>query len=455
MTAAPAPQPATARAIPSLAVHQQLVLEAGLSASRAQLIFRILNRTVAFCHYDRASLWLLRGGKPRLAGISGDAKVDPHTPLAEDWRTLIAANTRRDEPAILDETAITRALPTWHALQERTPGVSFAWIPIPVAGKNIAGLWLERWEQPWTDAEVQSLGSLALGYGIAWRAVTAKPSLIQRLPTRRRAWASAIAATALVLALLFVRVPLRVVAPCEVVPADPTAITAPLEGVIDRVAVAPGRAVKQGQALAYYDDRVARQQLAVARQQVEVVASELQRIRVRAFNDPSLRPEITKLEKRLAQEKTRLELAEYRAAQLEIRAPRDGVVMFDDPNTWRGQTVRIGQRIMMLVDENHTRAQIWLPENDYIPFDRGRAARIVLHADPAASHRATLTYIGSTSQIDTLGFASFRAEANWADDADPPALGLKGSAVLYGDDVPLGYWLLRKPLAWTRRQLGL
>ena len=34
-------------------------------------------------------------------------------------------------------------------------------------------------------------------------------------------------------------------------------------------------------------------------------------------------------------------------------------------------------------------------------------------------------------------------------------MGLKGTAILYGDEVPLGYWLIRRPLAAVRRFIGI
>ena len=49
----------------------------------------------------------------------------------------------------------------------------------------------------------------------------------------------------------------------------------------------------------------------------------------------------------------------------------------------------------------------------------------------------------------------FRAEADWHDHARQVKLGLQGSAVLYGDSVPLGYWLLRRPLAGARKFVGI
>jgi multidrug resistance efflux pump len=254
--------------------------------------------------------------------------------------------------------------------------------------------------------------------------------------------------------LCLVRLPLRIVAPCEVVPKEPVAITAPLHGVIDEIPVFPGRAVEAGELLAVYDQRVALEELKVAEQQVQIIESDLQRVRVQAFDDPSARAQIALLENRLEQERTRLRVAQYRGSQLEIRAPVSGTLMFGDPHEWRGRPVQVGERLMLIVDPRKTKLRIWLPESDNIEFDRERLLTVVLDADPSVSHSATLRFLANHSQVNSDGMACFRAEADWIEPEPGLRMGLQGTAVLYGNDVPLGYWLLRRPLAAVRRFIG-
>jgi hypothetical protein len=50
---------------------------------------------------------------------------------------------------------------------------------------------------------------------------------------------------------------------------------------------------------------------------------------------------------------------------------------------------------------------------------------------------------------------SFLAEANWIDgNPEGVKLGLKGTAILYGDKVSVIYWVLRKPWMFIRRSIG-
>jgi multidrug resistance efflux pump len=440
-------------AFDALAVLHELALEAGHSDSRQQLVFRILNRTVRYCHYDRAALWLLSGRRPRLLGVSGQVDVAANAPLVADWRAALPALADRGDMQHITPRSATDD-PLWSRLTQRTEGLSVVWVPLIVDGRPVAGLWLERWgTRAFSEQDLQKLQPLASSYAIAWRAVCGRTSPWQRWFTARRRWLLA-ACLAAVVALTLVPVPLRIVAPCEVVPQDPVAITATLNGVLDEVLVEPGRRVAEGELLAVYDKRVALEELRVAQQQVQIVESDLQRARVQAFDNPDARAQITLLDNRLAQERVRLRLAQQRAEKLEIRAPHAGTVMLDDAEQWRGRPVQVGERLLMLVDPQQTKLRIWLPEHDNIAFDRAQPLKIILDAAPHQQHHATLTYLANHSELNRQALPRFRAEATWADGQPAVKLGLQGSAVLYGDDVSLGYWLLRRPISFVRRWTG-
>jgi hypothetical protein len=453
------------RALESLATLQQLTLEAGLSENLKQLTFRILNRSVCYCRYDRAVLWGLPDRRRlKLLGVSGQCQLNAQAPLVGEWRRVIRAMTcrggarasRPQTPAILDPHMLPGQEASWSGLARRTRGLSVVWLPIAVRGRTVAGLWLERWGgQTFAASDLARLEALALAYGVAWRSVTREPHpLLSGILARKRLTLAAGLALAAA-ALCLIHVPLRIVAPCEVVPKDPVAITAPLGGVIEEVLVQPGRSVRAGELLAVYDRRVAVEELKVAAQQVQIIESDLQRSRVQAFDDPSARSAIGLLENRLEQERIRLRLAQHRVDQLEVRAPVGGTLMFSDPHEWRGRPVQVGERMMMIVDPQSTKLRIWLPEHDNISFDPDRPLNVLLHSDPRAGRRAALRLVDNHSQIGIDHRASFRAEAEWLGSQPDLKMGLQGTAVLYGREVPLGYWLLRRPLAAIRQFLGV
>jgi hypothetical protein len=441
-------------AFESLATLQQLALEAGLSESLEQLAFRMLNRSVGYCRYDRAALWSFAGPRCRLLGVSGGMRINPQSALVNEWRNVIAALRNRDAARVLAPDAFADGGRAWDRLAQRTRELSVLWLPIRADGRTVAGLWLERWSgERFAERDRTRCEPLALSYGVAWRGVSRRRGVVSRLISRRRCIA-ALAAVAVVAILGLVRVPLRIVSPCEVVPKDPLVVAAPLSGVIDEIPVLPGREVAAGDLLAVYDKRVALEEIKVAQEQVQIIRSDLQRARVQAFDDPQARAEIALLENRLEQERIRLGIAQHRVDQLEVRAPIAGTLMFDDPHEWRGRPVQVGQRLMMIVDPQRTKLRIWLPEHDNIDFDSRRPLTVILASDPRSSRPAALRFLANHSQVNGAGVVSFRAEAEWLEPQPDAKLGLQGTAVLYGRRAPLGYWLLRRPFAAARGFFG-
>ena len=191
----------------------------------------------------------------------------------------------------------------------------------------------------------------------------------------------------------------------------------------------PGRSVESGALLAIYDKRVAVEEMHVAQKQVQVIESELQRSRVQAFEDPSARSAIALLRNRLEQEKIRLRIARLRVDQLEVLAPVNGTLMFDDPHEWRGRSVQVGQRLMMIVDPKKTKLRISLPDTDNIDFDDEKPVKVILDSDPRWSRAARLQFISNHSQVDARGTPSFLAEASWIDIQADAKVGLQGTAL--------------------------
>ena len=95
----------SAEAFDVLARLQQLSLEAGLSDDRKQLVFRILNRSILYCRYERAVLWDLAHRGPKLLGVSGSTEVNHRSGLVSEWRSLLGAMASRDTPGIIDADA--------------------------------------------------------------------------------------------------------------------------------------------------------------------------------------------------------------------------------------------------------------------------------------------------------------------------------------------------------------
>ena len=423
-----------------------LILLAGRARGRDELFFTIVNRTVAACRYDRASLWTA-GRRPVLLAVSGNEPADSKASFSVEWSGALRRLKKRAAGGVLNADSFADAK-FWPALSAKTSGLSAVWQPVP--GRN-AGILFERWGgEVFSPADAEELSRMASAYAMVWKA----PRRINAGRIGKTViWIVLLAAMATAMAV--VRLPLRVVANCEVTARTPRLISAPMDGVIDEVLVAPGQRVKAGDRIALYDSRLMEEELKISRRQVAVVEAELASARARGFSEARFRGDTALLEACLEQEMARLEALEVRFSRRVVTAPIDGMVQLDDARAWRGKPVSTGQAILWLVDPEDTRVTLWLPQDDRIDFDMSRPVSIHLHAMGGETREADLTYISTFAQATPDGGYAFPAEAEWRGKDRSPPLGLRGSASIYGEETSLGYWLFRRPMAWVRRWLGV
>jgi hypothetical protein len=81
--------------------------------------------------------------------------------------------------------------------------------------------------------------------------------------------------------------------------------------------------------------------------------------------------------------------------------------------------------------------------------------QVFLNPSPEKTFDAQLSYVSSEAKIGEDQLPYFEAEAEWVNVDKPPRLGLKGSVVLYGEKVSFFYYLMRKPLGFVRKWIGI
>ncbi len=449
MTAEPGQQQTAALQL--LATLNELNIKAFNCKKKQELIFLMLNDTAQLIRYDRAVLFSIHADKPKLIGVSGQSTFSDESDMIKEMSHLIGDIINPKSIQVLNEQSFSKETERFKKFQGEGPNGSVVWMPVLCEGKFALGFWIERWQsKEWKLEELNLLSYISRGYSAAWQKFISR----WQIPEPKKFFIKVFSAT-LVLLLCFIPVPLRVVAPCEVVAKDPYLITAPLNGIVEEILVKPGEEVKEGQALLVYDDRVALQELKVAQKQVDIAKSQLDRVMTQGYSDPEALSEAAIRQLQLDRDNIKLDLAEYQAGQLEVESPVDGVVAFDNPDEWRGKPVQIGERIMVVVDPDATKIKIWLSESDNIQIMPEKPIKVFLNIDPAKTYRANLVYIADFSILSEKGVSSFTAEANWVYRPDGIKIGLKGSAILYGEYVPLFYWVLRKPWNTFREIVGV
>jgi len=247
---------------------------------------------------------------------------------------------------------------------------------------------------------------------------------------------------------------LSVLAPGELVPRDPVVVRAPLDGVIDVFHVQPNQDVAQGQPLFGFDEALIRSRLRVAQQSLATAGAEYRQTAQQSLVDARARPQLAALSGRIEERTAEVAFLREQLQRSRVLAPQAGTALFDDPSQWIGKPVVVGERILRIAAPDDVEVEAWLPVGDAIRLEPGTPVQLFLNARPLEPVAATLRFMAHEAVQRPDGSHAYRLRATLA---APSAhrVGLKGTARLEGERVPLAYWVMRRPIASARTWLGL
>jgi len=451
-----------------LASLLELARKARHAGSASELGFIAVNDSHALVSYRQAALWQAAEGVTCLSGV---VQVEANVPYVL-WLNSVcgelaknARNPQRVGAADLPGE-VGAAWPDWLP----TYG---AWVPLagqaaddPETGDmSPAGGWLFARDLPWTDQEILLLGEWADSWRHAWQALHRPPrfSVGQlraavrsafSIPEGRRWWQSRAARWGLVLLVVLVfPVRLSVLAPGELVPANPAVIRAPLDGVIDTFHVQPNQAVKKDQALFGFDEALLKTRLDVTRQALATAEAEYRQAAQMALSDSRSKAQLALLTGKIEEKRAEALFVADQLERARVLAPQDGVALFDDPVEWIGRPVALGERIMRIAAPGDVEVEAWVPLADAIPLAAEAGVSLYLNASPLAPVEAKLRYLAHDAVERPDGGFAYRLRATLTA-STTHRVGLKGTVRVQGGWVPLIYWMLRRPLAAIRSTLG-
>jgi pyruvate/2-oxoglutarate dehydrogenase complex dihydrolipoamide acyltransferase (E2) component len=239
-----------------------------------------------------------------------------------------------------------------------------------------------------------------------------------------------------------------------VVAFQPTIVRAPFEGVVDHFEVQPNEQVEAGQVLLTLDPRAIENKLEVANKALAVAEAEYRQAAQQAVFDDKSRALLAVLKGRAEQRRADVTYNQSLLDRVKVTATRSGLALFDDPNTWIGKPVAIGERLIEIADPAQPEIEIWLPVADAITLSPGADVDFFLNIAPESPLRATLRQASYEASQSPGGLLGYRLKAKLSDPAHPPRIGLKGTAKVFGERVSLFYYLLRRPLAAARQFVG-
>nr|WP_305891077.1 HlyD family efflux transporter periplasmic adaptor subunit [Methylomonas sp. WSC-7] len=437
------------RQLRGLALLLQLQRKARAAEDLAALGFVIVNESRSLVEYRQAALWLDRPTQP-VAAVSGIAQLDAQAPYIVWLNGVCRRQFQTDNHSayqLLQATDLPESLQAeW---QQWLPAFGL-WLPLKVQGRTLGG-WLLVREQAWQEGEAVLLAELSDAYAHAWQTLQPRKPWWRGLytPVALKRWALA------VILLLLIPVRLSVLAPAEVIAAQPTVIRAPLEGVVDTFQIQPNQAVAAEQLLLTLENTDIANRLEVSRKVLAVAEAEYRKTAQQAMFDADSKAEMTVLKGRMEQHAAEVEYLAEQLARSQIKAPHAGVAIFSDVHDWIGRPVALGERILNLADPAQVELEMRVPVADFIELADGAEAVMFLNIDPQHPLDAEVYSLSYQAEVGTDQVLAYRVKARLADVEQLPRIGLKGTAKLYGQRVTLFYYLFRRPLSGVRQWLGL
>jgi hypothetical protein len=434
----------------------QLEKETRHALNDRELGFIMVNETRQLLEYQQAVLWKRHAsGRVRVEAISGLSQIERNAPFVV-WlqgflkRTL--KTVRGSAYVIADDEVPDRFREGW---KEWTSAHVLLCPLFDRGGLLLGGLWLSR-DTPWNESEVALAERAADAYAYAWSGLVSHGKhgwrgLLAGLATHR----VRLVLLLIITAAMFLPVRQSVLAPAEVVARDPMPVSAPVEGVIKHFHVEPNAQVRAGDLLFSLDDTVLRNRHEIARKTLDVASADYLRVSQKAFSDEQSKADMALLRAEMQQKSAEVSYTAELLERIDIRALRDGVAVFNDPNDWLGKPLATGEKVLSLTAPLDTELKIWLPVEDAISLEQGANVRMFLNIDPTTPVSAQLTQTSYEAQVTPAGVLAFPLRAFFADASTRPRLGLKGTAKIYGEKVTLFYFLMRRPIAAIRRITGL
>jgi Biotin-lipoyl like len=437
----------------SLAALLHLEQRAQNATSPVELGFTVVNEVFTLLDYRQAAFFTCNvNGRLKLCAASGLVSVAEDSPYAVWLGRFVQSMERQSGCQKLDFPNTSPDLV--EGWEEWLPAHLLVAALFNSVGQQI-GLVLYARESLWEDAELDLLNRAHQTYGYCLDALNRGPrSWVTNLSSMLHGRLPKIILGSLLLAM-FIPVRLSALAPAEVVALTSMAVAAPQDGVISAFHVQPNAVVKTGDKLFSMDDSSLASRREVARRGVAVARADLFIAQQRAFDDLKSKGELAAVVGRVNEKESELALAEGLLNRVVVKAERDGIAVFGDPNDWLGRPVQTGERVMQLADPKDAGILVWLPVADALNLEPGAPLRLFLHTQPLSPLPAVLLQTSYQAMLSPEGVSAYRLRGQFEEGSEKARIGLSGTARISGDWALLGYYLFRRPMAAVREWIGL
>ncbi len=257
---------------------------------------------------------------------------------------------------------------------------------------------------------------------------------------------------------LILAIPVResALAPASVVPTKPTIVSSSISGVIQDIHVQPNEFVTKGDLLVSLDADQMISDLDVAIKELASAKTEFLIASQRSFNQEDARAEVNLLQSKVDGAQLNVDRAQSLLDRSKIYAAQDGLAIYTDKFEFLGQSVMIGQRIMLLADVNEVEIDIYMPVGDTIDFKVDDEVLLFLNTDPTKPIKAKLRQTSYEPRSRENGDYAFHMKAQFDSSEYKGRIGWAGTAKVYSSSkLSLFMYFFRRPISSVRRFLGI
>ncbi len=310
-------------------------------------------------------------------------------------------------------------------------------------------------EKPWDEVTQKQIKWLIHAYAYTWYFMC-QPRGIKRWMEKQTKykWRWIVGIIVVILGIFSLPIHISVIAPAEVIPKDPMLITAPAQGVIEKVLVKPNQIVEKGQPLFSLDQTDLANQNRRAIQELAVLQEEYRKAVHNSYEDPKSRADVSVLKSKLDEKQLAVNYTSALLAKSQVKSPIKGTVIFNHVNDWLGKPVTPGEKVMVVAQKDKAEMKILLPVEDAIEINKNADVSLYLNGDPLNPVDGNVQYVSYDAQMTPEQFLAYRVIADFNKGEKIPRIGAQGSAKIYGRRVALIYYLFRRPFAYLRQKTG-
>lgn len=264
-----------------------------------------------------------------------------------------------------------------------------------------------------------------------------------------RSWRGLLAALALTSAGIALAVPFphQLSGGCQVEPSIRRFVAAPFDGTLEIACVKPGDLVSEGDVMARMDGREVRWETA------GLEADRQQAVKKRDAAQASHsygEQRIAELE--IERLDLKLRVLEFRASNLEVRSPVDGIVTSGDLERAVGAPLSVGQTLFEVAPLTRMIAEVAIADDEVAHLREGQSIQMRLDAYPGDDWEAKVLRVQPRSEIrDEENVFIAEAELDNRDGRLRP--GMKGRAKITAGTRTLGWIFFHKPWEYLTKML--